>query len=76
MTGYDVGTGFPIFYHHGTPNLGAPPEPLFADGIRWIGYDRPGYGDSHRCGETRRPVAAQTALKERSSAGIRIHSSG
>ncbi|WP_035851997.1 alpha/beta fold hydrolase [Kitasatospora azatica] len=39
-----------VFWHHGTPNLGAPPEPLFAVaerlGIRWIGYDRPGYGAS------------------------------
>jgi pimeloyl-ACP methyl ester carboxylesterase len=36
--------------HHGTPNLGPPPEPLFpaADrlGIRWVSYDRPGYGGS------------------------------
>jgi pimeloyl-ACP methyl ester carboxylesterase len=43
---YDVGTGFPVVYHHGTPNLGAPPEPLFTEGVRWIGYDRPGYGDA------------------------------
>ena len=39
-----------VFWHHGTPNIGAPPEPLFAAavemGIRWIGYDRPGYGGS------------------------------
>lgn len=37
-------------WHHGTPNIGAPPEPLFATadrlGIRWIGHDRPGYGGS------------------------------
>ena len=35
-----------VFWHHGTPNLGPPPEPLFpaADrlGIRWS-YDRPGW---------------------------------
>ena len=35
---------------HGTPNIGAPPEPLFEParslGIRWIGYDRPSYGGS------------------------------
>ena len=39
-----------VFWHHGTPNLGAPPEPLLpaADrlGIRWVSYDRPGYGRS------------------------------
>jgi pimeloyl-ACP methyl ester carboxylesterase len=39
-----------VIWHHGTPNIGPPPEPLFeaADrlGLRWIGYDRPGYGGS------------------------------
>jgi pimeloyl-ACP methyl ester carboxylesterase len=39
-----------VFWHHGTPNIGKPPAPLFAAalemGIRWIGYDRPGYGGS------------------------------
>ena len=39
-----------VLWHHGTPNLGPPPEPLFpvADqlGIRWVSYDRPGYGGS------------------------------
>jgi len=39
-----------VFWHHGSPNIGAPPEPLFsaADrlGIRWVSYDRPGYGGS------------------------------
>jgi pimeloyl-ACP methyl ester carboxylesterase len=39
-----------VFWHHGTPNLGAPPEPLFAaaaeHGIRWVSHDRPGYGGS------------------------------
>ena len=51
---YDVGpTGHDelvVLWHHGTPNIGAPPEPLFKPardlGIRWIGYDRPGYGGS------------------------------
>ncbi|MBO0806114.1 MAG: alpha/beta hydrolase [Nocardiopsaceae bacterium] len=40
----------PIFWHHGTPNVGAPPAPLFAvaerHGLRWVSYDRPGYGGS------------------------------
>lgn len=41
-----------VFWHHGTPNIGAPPEPLFTRsahlGIRWISCDRPGYGGSAR----------------------------
>ena len=40
----------PVFWFHGTPNIGAPPEPLFAaaadHGLRWVSYDRPGYGGS------------------------------
>ncbi|WP_432946134.1 alpha/beta fold hydrolase [Kribbella sp. CA-253562] len=40
----------PVFWHHGTPNLGRPPEPLFEAsewlGLRWISFDRPGYGGS------------------------------
>ena len=52
---YDTGTDdaegqLVVFWHHGTPNIGAPPEPLFATaarlGIRWVSYDRPGYGGS------------------------------
>jgi pimeloyl-ACP methyl ester carboxylesterase len=39
-----------VFWHHGTPNTGAPPEPLFAAadelGLRWVSYDRPSYGTS------------------------------
>jgi pimeloyl-ACP methyl ester carboxylesterase len=40
----------PVVWQHGTPNLGAPPEPLFAAadrlGLRWVSFDRPGYGGS------------------------------
>ncbi len=52
---YDTGTGPSdtrptVFWHHGTPNIGCPPEPLFAVaerlGLRWVGFDRPGYGGS------------------------------
>lgn len=52
---YDAGAGDPgtdlaVFWHHGTPNTGAPPEPLFPaaarNGIRWVSYDRPSYGGS------------------------------
>jgi pimeloyl-ACP methyl ester carboxylesterase len=50
-TGLDDADGrLAVFWHHGTPNIGAPPEPLFAAadrlGIRWVSYDRPGYGGS------------------------------
>lgn len=41
-----------VVWLHGTPNIGAPPEPLFPEsgrlGIRWVSYDRPGYGGSTR----------------------------
>ena len=44
---YDTGAGTPVFWHHGTPQIGAVPAPLLAlDGIRWLSYDRPGYGGS------------------------------
>jgi len=40
----------PVIWHHGSPNVGEPPEPLYQTaaelGLRWIGYDRPGYGGS------------------------------
>jgi pimeloyl-ACP methyl ester carboxylesterase len=43
-------TSLNVVWHHGTPNIGAPPRPLFADahrlGMRWVSYDRPGYGGS------------------------------
>jgi pimeloyl-ACP methyl ester carboxylesterase len=49
---YDSGEagGLTVFWHHGSPNSGTPPEPLFPAaaerGIRWISYDRPGYMSS------------------------------
>jgi len=48
---YDRGHGDrAVMWHHGTPNIGSPPAPLFADadrlGVRFISYDRPGYGGS------------------------------
>lgn len=50
---YDTGQAeaeLVVVWHHGTPNVGWPPRPLFAEserlGIRWISYDRPGYGGS------------------------------
>ncbi|MDO9380097.1 MAG: alpha/beta hydrolase [Nocardioidaceae bacterium] len=39
-----------VVWHHGTPNIGAPPEPLreLSErlGVRWVSHDRPGYGGS------------------------------
>ncbi|HEY3903531.1 MAG TPA: alpha/beta hydrolase [Streptosporangiaceae bacterium] len=55
---YDTGATSPgaadgelvVFWHHGTPNIGAPPAPLFPAShrlrVRWVSYDRPGYGGS------------------------------
>ena len=50
-TGADVARArLAIFWHHGTPNLGEPPGSLLLPaaqrGIRWVSYDRPGYGGS------------------------------
>ncbi|MGI8869775.1 MAG: alpha/beta fold hydrolase [Mycobacteriales bacterium] len=65
---YDAGsTGgaeeLAVLWHHGTPNLGAPPLPLFptADelGIRFVSYDRPGYGGS--TAEPERTIASAAA---------------
>jgi pimeloyl-ACP methyl ester carboxylesterase len=61
------GTGrLPVLWHHGTPNVGAPPEPLFAAadrlGLRWVSFDRPGYGGSTVApGRTMSSVAADVA---------------
>jgi pimeloyl-ACP methyl ester carboxylesterase len=65
---YDSGgPGLPVVWHHGTPNVGAPPEPLFPAGarlgIRWVSYDRPGYGGSSpRPGRAVASAAADVAL--------------
>jgi pimeloyl-ACP methyl ester carboxylesterase len=44
------GPAVAVFWLHGSPNIGSPPEPLFAaaeaNGLRWVSYDRPGYGGS------------------------------
>ena len=55
-----------VMWHHGTPNIGAPPAPLFEAaekfGVRFIGYDRPGYGGSTaRPGRTIATAAADAA---------------
>jgi pimeloyl-ACP methyl ester carboxylesterase len=65
---YDAGDGsgdgrVPVFWLHGTPNIGPPPEPLFAaaarSGLRWVSYDRPAYGGSSP--EPGRDVASAAA---------------
>ncbi|MEV6108208.1 alpha/beta hydrolase [Streptomyces sp. NPDC051940] len=60
---YDTGGGpLTVFWHHGTPNTGLPPEPLFREGVRWVSYDRPGYGGSTpRPGRDIASAAADTA---------------
>lgn len=39
-----------VFWFHGAPSVGRPPEPLFPaaadNGLRWVSYDRPAYGGS------------------------------
>ena len=52
-TGPDVpGASVVVIWHHGTPNLGAPPGPLLGMserlGVRWVSFDRPAYGGSTR----------------------------
>jgi pimeloyl-ACP methyl ester carboxylesterase len=48
--GDTTGSPVAVFWLHGSPNIGSPPEPLFAaaeaNGLRWVSYDRPGYGGS------------------------------
>jgi pimeloyl-ACP methyl ester carboxylesterase len=49
---YDTGNdaALTVFWHHGTPQIGTPPDPFLADrrDVRWVGYDRPAYGASTR----------------------------
>jgi pimeloyl-ACP methyl ester carboxylesterase len=55
--------GIPVIAHHGTPGsrLGHHPDPAVygAAGVRWLTYDRPGYGRSE--GARGRDVAAAAA---------------
>jgi hypothetical protein len=69
---YDTGTGdaaagFAVFWHHGTPNTGAPPEPLMTAaarrGIRWVSHDRPDTADRRlsQAGKWRRRLPTSPA---------------
>lgn len=40
--------GVPVIVHHGTPGVGALYAPWLEDGIRLIGFNRAGYGESTR----------------------------
>jgi pimeloyl-ACP methyl ester carboxylesterase len=62
----DSGSPLAVLWLHGSPNIGSPPEPLFAaaaaNGMRWISYDRPGYGGSSaHSGRTVASAAADVA---------------
>ena len=62
----EAGARLTVFWHHGSPNTGMPPEPLFPAaaerGIRWVSCDRPGYMSSTaRPGRDKAAVAADTA---------------
>ena len=76
---YDTGANavhspLTVFWHHGTPNIGPPPEPLFAAserlGIRWVGYDRPGYGNSAPLADRDVASAAQMVASIADALGI------
>jgi pimeloyl-ACP methyl ester carboxylesterase len=65
---YDTGSGdaqpgLPVIWLHGTLCTGEPPAPLFAAAaardLRWVSYDRPGYGGSPA--QPGRDVAAAAA---------------
>ena len=67
------GSPVPVLWLHGSPNIGSPPEPLFAaaaaNGLRWISYDRPGYGGSSaHDGRTVASAAADVAASRTRSA--------
>ncbi len=64
-TGGD-GSRLTVLWQHGTANVGEPPAPLLPAaaerGIRWVCYDRPGYGGStQQAGRDVASAAADTA---------------
>lgn len=74
---YDAGPAdapITIMWHHGTPNVGEPPIPLFEAsaerGIRWLGFDRPDYGGSSAVDNRRVSDAADLAARVADAAGV------
>ncbi|NYI40861.1 alpha/beta fold hydrolase [Demequina lutea] len=74
---YDVGpadASIIVMWHHGTPNIGEPPAPLLEAsaerGIRWLGFDRPGYGDSTAADGRTVADAADLAARVADAAGV------
>lgn len=74
---YDTGpadAAVTVYWHHGTPSVGAPPEPLFAAatelGIRWLAHDRPGYGPSTRLPDRSVAAVAQDAAAVADALGV------
>jgi pimeloyl-ACP methyl ester carboxylesterase len=45
---YELGAGFPVVCHHGTPSTGMLYPPWRHDDVRLIGFDRSGYADAPR----------------------------
>jgi pimeloyl-ACP methyl ester carboxylesterase len=45
---YELGDGFPVVCHHGTPSIGKLSPGWRHEGVRLIGFDRSGYGDAPR----------------------------
>jgi pimeloyl-ACP methyl ester carboxylesterase len=70
----EVDADLDLLWHHGTPNIGAPPEPLFDAarrlGIRWFSYDRPGYGGSSPLADRDIASAAGNAATVADALGI------
>ncbi|WP_425146073.1 alpha/beta fold hydrolase [Deinococcus sp.] len=74
-TGIDVAADLlTVFWHHGTPNIGRPPAPLFGAserlGVRWVGFDRPGYGGSTPLADRSVASAAQCVASIADALGI------
>lgn len=61
-------------WHHGTPSTGEPPEPLLEAsaqrGVRWLGFDRPGYGGSSAIEGRSVADAARLAALVADAAGV------
>ena len=73
-TGEDPDHPLTVLWHHGTPNIGVPPLPLFSAsdrlGIRWVSYDRPGYGGSSPAPGRTVASAAASAIAVTDALGI------